>query len=424
MSCRPPSLAGFGTVPGIGGVSLKRDELSLLGRVDEKVFSAIYRRALVYNTCWEDPAVDHQALDIGGTDTMLAITSAGCNVLDYLLAEPRRIHAVDANPRQTALLELKVAGIRKLAYEDFFRIFGDGGHDRFREIHHDVLRGELSPFARQFWDRRLHWFTHPPGRSSFYFHGLSGIVARVFRTYLKLRPELAQAVDDMIHAPSLEVQAGIYDERVAPRLWNGPTRWALSRQITMSMLGVPHPQRREVQSQHEEGVAGYVRHSLDYVFRTFPLRSNYFWYVYLRGCYSAQACPRYLQRDGFERLKAGLVYRLVPHTCTLTEFLRRNPDPISKFVLLDHMDWMSCYHPEALAEEWALILDRARHGARAIFRSAHARPRYLEAIPVTYGTASRPLSEWLRFDPDLAQRLDLQDRVHTYAGFHIAHLPT
>ena len=63
-------------MPGIGGVSLKRDELSLLGRVDEKVFSAIYRRALVYNTCWEDPAVDHQALDIGGTDTMLAITSA------------------------------------------------------------------------------------------------------------------------------------------------------------------------------------------------------------------------------------------------------------------------------------------------------------------------------------------------------------
>jgi len=34
---------------------------------------------------------------------MLVITSAGCNVLDYALLAPKRIHAVDANPRQTAL---------------------------------------------------------------------------------------------------------------------------------------------------------------------------------------------------------------------------------------------------------------------------------------------------------------------------------
>ena len=31
------------------------------------------------------------------------ITSGGCNALDYLLDEPRRIYAVDMNPRQNAL---------------------------------------------------------------------------------------------------------------------------------------------------------------------------------------------------------------------------------------------------------------------------------------------------------------------------------
>jgi S-adenosylmethionine-diacylglycerol 3-amino-3-carboxypropyl transferase len=45
--------------------------------------------------------VDRQALDLRSDDTMLVITSAGCNVLDYALPGPTRIHAVDADPRQT-----------------------------------------------------------------------------------------------------------------------------------------------------------------------------------------------------------------------------------------------------------------------------------------------------------------------------------
>jgi len=35
------------------------------------------------------------------------LTSAGCNVLEYLLDSPAEIHAVDVNPRQNALLHLQ-----------------------------------------------------------------------------------------------------------------------------------------------------------------------------------------------------------------------------------------------------------------------------------------------------------------------------
>jgi hypothetical protein len=88
--------------------------LSLIDRFDQKVFNALYARSLVYNTCWEDPAVDRQALRLTPDDVLLVIGSAGCNVLDYALQAPRAIHAVDANPRQNALLELKIAAIRHL----------------------------------------------------------------------------------------------------------------------------------------------------------------------------------------------------------------------------------------------------------------------------------------------------------------------
>ncbi|WP_338115879.1 BtaA family protein [Thiocystis violacea] len=380
------------------------------------MFNAIYSRALVYNTCWEDPAVDRLALELTPEDTLLVITSAGCNVLDYALTGPRRIHAVDANPRQNALLELKLAGIRRLDFADFFAVFGHGYHPEFRSLYWEVLRPELSPQALAFWDRRAPWFGNPNG--SFYFHGLSGIVARAFHGYLKVRPRLAQSVRDLFESHTLEDQRHVYDTRVQPLIWTPSVKWTLSRQLTMSLLGVPHPQRKEVQAQHTQGVAGFVREAIEYVFRQLPISTNYFWSVYLRGRYTEDCCPEYLKRDNFAALKAGLVDRIEPHTSTVTEFLRGTEEPISKFVLLDHMDWMSSYHPEALEEEWVAILDRATPNARLIFRSAHAAPTYLERIEL--GANRDRLSERLAFHPELARRLSLLDRVHTYAGFHIA----
>jgi S-adenosylmethionine-diacylglycerol 3-amino-3-carboxypropyl transferase len=146
--------------------------LTLKDRIDQKVFDALYSRSLVYNTCWEDPAVDRQALDLGPNDSVLVITSAGCNTLDYALQGPRKIFAVDANPRQNALLELKIAGIRKLSFDDFFALFGSGFHPNIRSMYFQLLRPELSPFAKTYWDRRINWFCSSHG--SFYFHGLAG----------------------------------------------------------------------------------------------------------------------------------------------------------------------------------------------------------------------------------------------------------
>ena len=385
-------------------------------RIDQKIFNAIYSRALVYNTCWEDPAVDRAALNLSADDVLLVITSAGCNVLDYALTGLRRIHSVDANPRQNALMELKLAGIRNLEFDDFFGAFGHGFHPRFRTLYDEVLRHDLSPFARQFWDKRIDWFGNPHG--SFYYHGLSGIVARVFRAYLRVRPRLAEGIHELFQTRCLDDQRDIYDSRIEPLFWTRGVRWALSRQITMSLLGVPHPQRKQVIDQHQQGVAGFVRDALRYVFRQLPVWTNYFWSLYVAGRYTPHCCPEYLKRDNFYALKDGLADRIVLHTSTVTEFLQGTDETISKYVLLDHMDWMSSYYPEALAAEWRFILERAAPGARVIFRSAHQAPRYLDALEL--GPDRRRLSDCLQFQEGLAARLQLHDRVHTYAGFHIA----
>src|SRR5262249_49604971 len=129
--------------------------MQLLNKVSGKWFNFVHQNNLVYNTCWEDPRLDRVALKLTPNDTVMVITSAGCNALDYLLDSPRRVHAVDMNPRQNALLELKMAGIRALDYATFFQMFGSGKLDDCRNIYQKRLREALSPVSREYWDRKI-----------------------------------------------------------------------------------------------------------------------------------------------------------------------------------------------------------------------------------------------------------------------------
>ena len=131
----------------------------------------------------------------------------------------------------------------------------------------------------------------------------------------------------------------------------------------MSMLGVPHPQRKEVERQHADGIGGSVREAVEYVMRRLPVWTNYFGTLYLTGRYTLENCPEYLKRENFTALKAGLVDRVAIRTSTVTEFLHRTEERISKFVLLDHMDWVTSYQRAALAEEWEAIFARATGNA-------------------------------------------------------------
>ena len=90
----------------------------------ERLFTMMFK-GFVYNQIWEDPDVDMEALALKPHHTLITIASGGCNVLNYLAADPARIIAVDLNPNHVALTRLKLAALANLpSYEDFFRFFG------------------------------------------------------------------------------------------------------------------------------------------------------------------------------------------------------------------------------------------------------------------------------------------------------------
>ncbi len=391
-------------------------------KLNTRLFKAVHSRNLVYNTCWEDPALDRVALNFQPDDRVMVITSAGCNALDYLLTGVAEVNAVDVNPIQNALLELKTVCIRELDYNSFFDLFGNG-HARYaRQTYVEAIRDHLSPFARRYWDRHVSFFLGRGWRRSFFYRGTSGLLAKLALVNAQVLQRLRKPIEQLLAANTVDEQREIYTSSIRQRLWKPWFRWFLSRSFTLSLAGVPWPQRDQITNQYPGGIGQFIRDALEAVLLELPLRTNYFWRVYMQGHYSADCCPEYLKRDNFERLRQ-LLPRLKIHTATVTDFLRRTEPGISKFVLLDHMDWMSFNNPQGLVDEWNSILNAARPNARAIFRSAGLRVDYLDHLNVNYRQRRTELGQLLRYNPDLSNELHKIDRVHTYGSFMIADLP-
>ncbi|MDJ0615732.1 MAG: BtaA family protein [Calothrix sp. MO_192.B10] len=383
-------------------------------------FAQVHNRNLVYVTCWEDPRLDRIALNLQEDDNLLVITSAGCNALDYCLDKPQKVYAVDVNPKQNALLELKIAGIRELDYEQFFQLFGRGKLRYFQEIYTKKLRSHLSAYAQKYWDTHGQKFFD--GKRSFYFRGTTGNFALVIKYYIDRILKIRPSFDAILNATTLKEQQEIYSQEIYPVFWKDYINNFMNSDLVLWMLGVPRQQRQEMERHLEGNIAGFVRERCENVFGHIPLKDNYFWRVFLNGEYSPTCCPEYLKPENFELLKSGLVERISVQTNTITNFLKNCQTPISRFVLLDHMDWLSQSSQAELQAEWQAIVEKADQETRILFRSGAFKVQYLNSLEVFYSGEKQLLKELLSYNTKLANQLHQQDRIQTYGSFYIANL--
>lgn len=387
--------------------------------ISGRVFRYVHGNNLVYNTCWEDPRLDRKAMNIGSQDRVMVITSAGCNALDYLLNGPAEVFAVDMNPRQNALLELKTAAIRGLDYGDFFKMFGEGYLPGIGKLYSQKLRNNLNPWSQKYWDKYITFFNNP--RRSFYFRGTSGGFARAINFYINKWARIRPQMNELLAAKSLAEQQEIYTV-VHKKIWTPAMKLAMARDTTMSMLGVPKAQRHQIDKQYPGGILKFIEDSLEAVFAKLPIHDNYFWRVYINGKYTSQCCPEYLREENYNQLRNGLLDRLFIHTDSVQGFLEKVDRPITRLVLLDHMDWLSDRYFSLLESEWQAIINRAGPNTRILWRSGGLRTDFLNKVQVRVNGQSRELPDILKYHEQLAAELHPLDRVHTYGSFYIADL--
>ena len=259
-----------------------------------------FKNEYIYAFNWEDPRVDHQLLNIGRDDVILAITSAGDNILDYLQKSPRRIHAVDLNPNQNHLLELKVASFIALGYQDVWKIFGEGKHSNFRELLISRLSPHLSSQAFQYWLNNAHFFTSASGHGLYETGGSRHAIKMV--RYLFRIFGLTGQVKKLCEAQTLSEQRELWP-RIRRVLMSRPLHWAVvgTEWFAWKAAGVPRNQRnmiiddflkRNGLAEKRSDVSGqaiweYVVNTLDPVVKnTMISDDNYFYYLCLQGRFS------------------------------------------------------------------------------------------------------------------------------------------
>ena len=387
-----------------------------------RLFNLIHENSLVYNTCWEDPRIDRAALNLTPRDRVMVITSGGCNALDYVLMNPECVYAVDMNPRQNFLLQFKIAGIRALSFDDFFSLFGNGYSSRSNEIYHDTLRYQLEPDAQRFWDKKISYFSGKGWRSSFYYHGSAGLVARTANYYIDYIAKVRDHIEAILEAQSLDEQQWIYETHLKKRFFSPFMRRLVKSNLVLFPVGVPPQQKDILNRTYSGGIEKRLEDCLDYVFARLPLEDNYFWQVYLNGKYSRNCCPEYLKLENFIRLKRGLVDKIQWFNGSVSDFLMQHEGPISRFVLLDHMDWLAANCREELNREWHWLVRRADRPARVIWRSAATEIDFLNPIEVQVDRRTVLLKEIMSYQTERARNLHTQDRVHMYGSFYVADL--
>jgi S-adenosylmethionine-diacylglycerol 3-amino-3-carboxypropyl transferase len=224
----------------------------------------------------------------------------------------------------------------------------------------------------------------------------------------------------MFMADKVERQRELYYGFIRNAIWTPIMRRLICTDFALYLAGVPKAQREQVERHFPGGVAQLMDQCLDAVFAELPLRDNYFWWVYFAGGNSRHCCPEYLKEENFARLKEGLVDRITVATDTVEGYLRKHPGRISRFVLLDHMDWLASHRQDWLQSEWQAIVDKAAPNARVLFRSGGVRVDYVDPLVVKTPGGLRRVGEMLRYNHDLAAELHARDRVHMYGCFHIA----
>jgi len=312
--------------------------------------------SILYSQCWEDPQLLAGALAVKPSDDVLSIASAGDNSFALLLDGPQTLTAVDSNPEQLYLIELKMAATR-LAYEDFVQFLGVRD-SRDRMEMYRAVRFDLSLAARRYWDSH----TRELRRGVIHCGRLESYLAS-FRRWLLPLIHRQTLVCDLLTAEGTAEQKQLYQERWDKRRWQWLFRLFFSQKI-MSRFG-RHPAWFSQVTSTDLGGTLLERTRLGMT--QVPTASNYFLEYMLTGTYRNLSCaPPYLCHANFQTLQAR-VNQMQLQCCTLDEVLKQAAaGAYSCFNLSDVFKYMT---PEDADTTWHNVVRAARPGSRLAYRT-------------------------------------------------------
>lgn len=378
----------------------------------ERLFTLMFQ-GFVYNQIWEDPDVDLEALQLKTHHRLITIASGGCNVLNYLAADPAKIVAVDLNTNHIALTRLKLSALENLpSYEEFFRFFGQANDKANRQAYDNFLSQRLDATTRRYWEkhiplhgRRINMFAR-----NLYRYGLLGRFIGILHAVAKLH---GKKLDGILSARTPAEQRSAFERTIAPLFDVKSVRLLSKSPVSLYALGIPPAQYDELVAGTNGNAIAVLRERVERLACDFPIQENYFaWQAFGRGydVEHREAVPAYLRRETYDLIRTR-TDKVEVHHASLTDFLRDQPaHSMHRYVLLDAQDWMN---PAQLAALWSEI-DRTAdtRDARVIFRTAGADSPLPRKLPAEL------LAPWIYLEEE-SRAFHARDRSSIYGGFHV-----
>jgi S-adenosylmethionine-diacylglycerol 3-amino-3-carboxypropyl transferase len=327
---------------------------------------------ILYANCWEDPQLDRAAFGIGRDDVVFSITSGGCNVLAFLLDDPRKVIALDVNPHQGYLLELKMAAFRTLTHGEMLGFFGIRPCPDRSGIYRHRLRASLTADAARFWD----------GRPRDIARGL--IHAGRYERYMRLLRRTVVAgtgkrrlIRRLFETDSPGEREKLYREKWQGVWWTLLTKVMLSRRLNVLLFDKAFFAYLDRDFSFGRHFAAKAERALVRL----PTKENYFLAYILLGRFSGERLlPPYLRRENFPVIRDRLDrVEIVTARCE-DYFAGLGDSSISKFNFSNIFEWMAPAAFEALLRETVRV---ARDKAILTYRNLlvlRERPASLEAL--------------------------------------------
>jgi S-adenosylmethionine-diacylglycerol 3-amino-3-carboxypropyl transferase len=389
-------------------VYAKKKKVSL----HDRLFALWFER-LVYPQIWEDPVVDLKALKLQPTDHLITIASGGCNALSYLTASPKKITAVDLNHAHVALVNLKMEGIRRLEYKEFYKFFGEAKSINNPRLYRDVLAQHLNPATRDYWEGGMKGFERiRMFEKGFYKYGLLGKLIGFIHISAKL---YRVKLDELLKQPTVEAQAQWFDENVAKIFDSRLVKKIMASPLALYNLGIPPSQHASLCEDRPETMAQVLKERARKLATIDNINNNYFaWQAYGRSYdhHNPTNKPLYLQEQHFELVRNNIDRLSIEQNNVLDALKRMPANSVDAVVLLDAQDWMT---PEEICTLWTEITRTANPGARIIFRTAGT------SSPIE-GALTADLNRLWKRNHATSDQLIHEDRSAIYGAFHLYEL--
>jgi S-adenosylmethionine-diacylglycerol 3-amino-3-carboxypropyl transferase len=293
-----------------------------------------------FYTCWDDIAPIQQALQINSDDIVFSITSGGCNILNLLLYDPKKIIAVDYNPYQNYLLELKIAAIKNLSHSELLKFMGIA-YSNEREELYGSIRKNLSKNACTFWDSNSHVVDK----------GILNVGeqnVKIFGNFLRFLKG-KKTIEKFFYCKTIDEQTHYFYKHIFGLPWKLAlfypyNNYLIKLKLILLMLReCPHRQGKFSEFFRYLRNVHYPKDHLkkiEDIFTKIPITNNYFASLIFLGRYINENCvPPYLLKENYSLLNQKLD-RIEIKTSSVYEALKKLPDEsITKFNLSNIFDW-------------------------------------------------------------------------------------